>query len=95
MKIQVKHLSQPITRFYFCEQCITYVSFIYEDGITDLFYSTFFSSSSSVFVLNLQILFPHSSFLSTAHGKNRICGLSKIHGAYSKIEPTTMAPQQL
>lgn len=46
------------------------VSFIYEDDITDLCYSRFFSSSS-VFVLNLQILFPHSSFLSTAHGKKQ------------------------
>lgn len=27
-------------------------------------------------------------------GKNRISGLSKIHGAYSKIKPTTMASQQ-
>lgn len=69
MKIQVKHLSQPITRFYFCEQCITYVSFIYEDGITDLFYSTFFSSSSSVFVLNLQILFPHSFLINSTWEK--------------------------
>lgn len=32
------HLSQPMTRSYFCEQCITYMSFIYEDNITDLGY---------------------------------------------------------
>lgn len=38
MKIQVKHLSQPITPFYFSEQCITCVSFTYEDDISDLYY---------------------------------------------------------
>lgn len=32
------HLSQPMTCSYFYEQCITYMSFIYEDDITDLGY---------------------------------------------------------
>lgn len=60
-KIQVKYLSQPSTRFYFCDA--SPVSFKNEDDITDVCYSRFFSSSSSVFVLILQILFPHFLFL--------------------------------
>lgn len=84
--------SQPITRFYFCEQCITYVSFIDEDDITDLCYEDLcysrFCSSSSVFMLNLQILFPHSSFLSTnAHGKIEFLGFLKFTGLIQKPNP--------
>lgn len=70
----------------------SHVSFIDEDDITDLCYEDLcysrFCSSSSVFMLNLQILFPHSSFLSTnAHGKIEFLGCLKFTGLIQKSNP--------